>query len=162
KHNPVRNFDLQVTTPKGRQWCNVSVLIADDAGLKHPYTIHILRQINTRKRLELLVKDFLVSEIDLPEREAAAVIQSSRSPVGETELTQRELEILKLLATGQTSTAMGKALHISRNTVDNHVQHILKKLNAHSRLEAVRIAERAGLFIRSTNGNSTSGNGAHA
>ncbi|MCC6328799.1 MAG: response regulator transcription factor, partial [Acidobacteria bacterium] len=37
-------------------------------------------------------------------------------------------------------------LHISRNTVDNHIQHILKKLNAHSRLEAVRRAELSGLI----------------
>ncbi len=66
--------------------------------------------------------------------------------MSETELTLREKEILKLLGTGQTSRSIAGSLHISRNTVDNHIQHILKKLNAHSRLEAVRRAELSGLI----------------
>jgi DNA-binding CsgD family transcriptional regulator len=41
---------------------------------------------------------------------------------------------------------IAKQLQISPTTVNNHIQHILKKLNAHTRLEALRRAERAGLI----------------
>ncbi len=156
KHHPIRNFDLQVSTPNGKRWCNVSVMIADESGSAKPYTIHILRQIDVRKRLERLVRDFLVTEIDLPEEEAAVLVHSPRSSVSETELTQRETEILDLLATGKSSAAIAGKLHISRNTVDNHTQHILKKLNAHSRLEAVRRAELAGLLTKRGKGTRSS------
>jgi DNA-binding NarL/FixJ family response regulator len=37
-------------------------------------------------------------------------------------------------------------LHLSRTTINNHVQHILRKLDAHSRLEAIRRAEHARLI----------------
>jgi DNA-binding NarL/FixJ family response regulator len=50
------------------------------------------------------------------------------------------------LAKGVTTAAIAERLGISRTTVNNHVQHILHKLNAHSRLEAIRRAEHAGLI----------------
>jgi DNA-binding CsgD family transcriptional regulator len=55
-------------------------------------------------------------------------------------------EILRLLARGATTTTIAQQLHVSRTTVNNHVQHILRKLDAHSRLEAIRRAEHAGLL----------------
>src|SRR5262245_36205655 len=54
-HHPIGNFDLQVRTANGRQWCNVSVLIADEGNSTNPCSIHILREIDVRKRLELLM-----------------------------------------------------------------------------------------------------------
>lgn len=146
KRHPVHHFDLRVETQDGKQWCNMSVLIASENNSKEPYTVHILRAIDVRKRLELTVRDFLVTEVKLPKEEAAALIHTTNSALSETELTLREKEILKLLGTGQTSRSIAGSLHISRNTVDNHIQHILKKLNAHSRLEAVRRAELSGLI----------------
>lgn len=145
-HHQVSNFDLQVETPQGKRWCNVSVLIADVANSALPYSIHIIRPIDTRKRLEMLVRDFIVTETKLPAEEARALVSSTRSPVREVELTNRELEILRLLAKGATTEAIAEQLHISRTTVNNHTQHILHKLNAHTRLEAIRRAEIAGLI----------------
>ncbi|MBS1769860.1 MAG: response regulator transcription factor [Acidobacteria bacterium] len=124
----------------------MSVIIARENNTREPYTVHILRPVDVRKRLELAVRDFLITEVSLPQEKAAALVRTTRSGVSETELTAREREVLKLLATGQTSPSIAKDLHISRNTADNHIQHILKKLNAHSRLEAVRRAELAGLI----------------
>ncbi|KXK06950.1 MAG: two component transcriptional regulator, LuxR family [Acidobacteria bacterium OLB17] len=146
KNHPIHHFDLKVDTQNGRQWCNMSVIIAQENNSKAPYTIHILRPVDVRKRLELAVRDFLVTEVSLPKEKAAALVRTTKSGVRETELTAREREILKLMGTGKSSSAIAAALHISRNTVDNHVQHILKKLNVHSRLEAVRKAELAGLI----------------
>jgi DNA-binding NarL/FixJ family response regulator len=56
------------------------------------------------------------------------------------------LEVLRLLAKGETTESIADQLSISRTTVNNHIQHILHKLNAHTRLEAIRRAEHAGLI----------------
>ena len=146
KHHPVGSFDLQVQTANGRQWCNVSVLIADGENSITGYAIHIVRQIDFRKRLELLVRDFVVTGTGLPAEQAATLISSTRSPARETDLTVRERDVLKLLAKGVTTTAVAEQLRISRTTVNNHVQHILRKLDSHTRMEAIRRAEHDGLI----------------
>lgn len=71
------------------------------------------------------------------------------SAAAPTALTDREQEVLELLADGLSSQAIAERLFLSLNTVRNHVQNILTKLGAHSRLEAVATAVRAGLVHRS-------------
>jgi len=63
-----------------------------------------------------------------------------------TDLTGREREILELIAEGLTNAAIAKRLFISVNTVRNHVQSLLAKLGAHSKLEALSVAVRDGLI----------------
>jgi DNA-binding NarL/FixJ family response regulator len=57
-------------------------------------------------------------------------------------LTARELEVLHALAEGMTTPAICDRLDISRNTLRTHVQNIMTKLHAHSKLEAVTVALR--------------------
>ena len=146
KRHPISNFDLLMNTASGRQWCNVSVLVAENGATTNPYAIHIVRPIDLRKRLEILVRDFVVSKTNVPAAEAVAMISSTRDAAREAELTEREHEILRLLAKGSTTSGVADQLHISRTTVNNHVQHILRKLDSHTRLEAIRRAEHAGLI----------------
>ncbi|MCU1493081.1 MAG: response regulator transcription factor [Acidimicrobiaceae bacterium] len=61
-------------------------------------------------------------------------------------LTDRELAVLRLLAGGRPNAAIASELLISVNTVRNHVQNILTKLGAHSKLEAVAKARDSGLL----------------
>lgn len=61
-------------------------------------------------------------------------------------LTQREIEILRLLARGRDTLAMADDLTISANTVRTHLQNIFSKLGAHSKLEAVTFARERGLI----------------
>jgi DNA-binding NarL/FixJ family response regulator len=61
-------------------------------------------------------------------------------------LTSRELEVLELMGDGASSAEIGTRLFISRNTVRSHVQAVLNKLGAHTRLEAVVIATKSGLI----------------
>ncbi len=68
------------------------------------------------------------------------------SGVDPTRLTQRELEVLRMLHAGHAAERIARDLHIAPNTVRNHVQRILTKLGATSRLEAVAIARRDGLL----------------
>jgi DNA-binding NarL/FixJ family response regulator len=64
-------------------------------------------------------------------------------------LTDREREILRLLARGATTHQITEALAISRNTVRTHVQHLLDKLHAHTRAQAVQFAVAAQLLLDS-------------
>jgi len=61
-------------------------------------------------------------------------------------LTERELEVLKLVAKGMSNRDIADHLYISENTVKNHVRSILEKLHLHSRMEAVVYAVREKLF----------------
>lgn len=72
--------------------------------------------------------------------------QATPDPSGALALTQREIEILRLLAHGRDSLAIADALSISANTVRTHLQNIFAKLGAHSKLEAVTIANRRRLI----------------
>jgi two-component system response regulator DevR len=64
------------------------------------------------------------------------------------DLTPRERQVLELLAQGQSKEEIARRLFLSSNTVRNHIQNILTKLGAHSRLEAVAAAAREGLLHR--------------
>lgn len=61
-------------------------------------------------------------------------------------LTEREMQVLKLVARGMNNRDIAKELFISENTVKNHVRNILEKLQIHSRMEAVMIAVREKLI----------------
>lgn len=63
-----------------------------------------------------------------------------------SDLTAREVEILALLAEGLSNQTIAERLVISLHTVRNHVQNVLTKLQAHSKLEAVSIAVREGII----------------
>ena len=61
-------------------------------------------------------------------------------------LTEREAEVLRLLASGASTIAIAKSLFISAHTARTHVQNVLMKLGVHSRLEAAAYAVRHGLI----------------
>jgi len=67
-----------------------------------------------------------------------------RSP--ESELSDRELEVLGCLARGRTTAQIAFELFISENTVKTHVRHILEKLEASNRAEAVSKAIQLGII----------------
>ena len=74
----------------------------------------------------------------------AVSTQSSQQP--ESELSDRELEVLECLAQGRTTVQIASELFISENTVKTHVRHILEKLTASNRAEAVSKAMQLGIF----------------
>jgi PAS domain S-box-containing protein len=60
----------------------------------------------------------------------------------ELQLTPRQAEVLDLLERGRSTRQIAEELHLSIETVRNHVRHLLRAVGAHSRLEAVAIANR--------------------
>lgn len=63
-----------------------------------------------------------------------------------SDLTAREQEVLVLLAGGRSNAAIADSMHVSINTVRNHVANVLAKLGVHSKLEALSVAVREGLI----------------
>jgi two-component system response regulator NreC len=61
-------------------------------------------------------------------------------------LTSREKEVLQLLAEGNTNAEIGRILFISSNTVQTHRDHVMKKLDIHSRAELMKYALRKGVI----------------
>src|SRR5262249_12734417 len=72
------------------------------------------------------------------------VAKSGRVPAAS--LTEREVEVLRLLARGQTNKGIAAQLTVSPKTVDNHIQHIYEKLNVSTRAAATLFAVEQNLL----------------
>jgi PAS domain S-box-containing protein len=124
---PIQNFDMHTRNKAGKSvWLNISVLVTPARPGTGPLTIHLFRDVTATKELLGLVQERLSAP-------------PPAAPENGT-LTRRELEILRLLATGANTKVAAERLHVSPATVRNHVQNIFGKLGVHSRLEAVAYA----------------------
>jgi DNA-binding NarL/FixJ family response regulator len=83
--------------------------------------------------------------------DVAGGLVGRRPPSVGGDLTRRETDVLHLVGAGLSNQDIAGELRISVNTVRNHVQRVLTKLDAHSKLEAVAVAARHGL-LRSDRG----------
>jgi DNA-binding NarL/FixJ family response regulator len=94
--------------------------------------------------------DYLVKPIDPDELMARLrrLLERSRlwSKPTSVELSEREIEVLQLVAEGYPPAEVARKLVISPKTVSSHVQRILSKLNVHTRAQAVAVAYEAGLI----------------
>lgn len=107
---------------------------------KHRAGREVLDAIRAAAAGEALITPSLLARL-LPRLRREPIRQASK-------LTAREIEVLELLAEGLSNQAIADRLDVSLNTVRNHVQNVLTKLHAHSRLEAVAAAVRRGLIER--------------
>jgi PAS domain S-box-containing protein len=144
-NHPVSNFDLRLQTKTGKLWCNLSTLLVKDhaSGVRH--TIYIVRPREMRKRLEQALSEFVRTQAHTHSNGAPKISSSATLDVN-LSLTARELEVLRHLAKGHSTKTIANQLNISSATVNNHIKHILTKLGAHTRLEAIRHAESAGMI----------------
>lgn len=78
--------------------------------------------------------------------EFATMAKKSDDRASRPSLTEKQLQVLQLAADGLTNRQIGRKLHISENTVKNHMRNILEKLHLHSRMEAVLYAVREELI----------------
>jgi DNA-binding CsgD family transcriptional regulator len=86
---------------------------------------------------------------DDPDRAVFAVAWLEPQPprVIAADLTPRQKQVLELLAAGGSTEQIAAELHLTTETVRNHIRHVLKALGAHSRLEAVVLARRQGVIL---------------
>lgn len=143
---PVSSYDVRVRTGRGdRRWLNMSILalkVAEGGDMK--LIAHLFRDISQKKDSELLFRKIL--EIAQHYRNNPVEFGNGKDLHRLSEkLTVREREVLALLTRGLNTQEIAGALFISPNTVRNHVQNILGKLEVHSRMEAIAYAYRYGL-----------------
>jgi DNA-binding NarL/FixJ family response regulator len=77
---------------------------------------------------------------------AARIISQMRAPA-EEKLSDREVEVLQLVAEGESNSEIASRLHISQATVKSHLIHIFGKLGVSDRTAAVTVALRRGILI---------------
>ena len=71
-------------------------------------------------------------------------------PRGFDDLTERELDVFRLVARGLSNPEIGRELYISETTVKTHITHILQKLNLRDRVQAVVLAYQTGILDTET------------
>lgn len=83
-------------------------------------------------------------------RQVIRAVNVEQTHLANRGLSDREMEVLECLAEGKTTSQISSALFISDNTVKTHVRHILEKLEASNRAEAVSKAMQIGLIRKET------------
>jgi DNA-binding NarL/FixJ family response regulator len=91
------------------------------------------------------IKAAAQGQVQLSPQAAARLMREVRAPESLEALTERETEVLKLLAQGKANKEIAAALQIGEKTVKTHVSNILAKLNVQSRTQAALYAVRIGL-----------------
>ena len=94
--------------------------------------------------LRQAIKNAAQGRVQLSHKVAERLMQDIRAPEYHEKLTQREREVLILLAKGNSNKYIAESLHISIPTVKSHVSSILRKLSLPGRTQAALFAVRAG------------------
>ncbi len=133
---PVARFPLTIETSKGKpREFEMSMFAIPSYHPALSIVVHVVREWRKKKKFSALEKGL---ETETSTREPLWPMSTREGePVT---LTGREKEILRHLAQGESAAEIGKSLFISAVTVRNHIQAILRKLDVHSKLEAVVFA----------------------
>ena len=130
----IPNFDLEVSLRSGeRLWVNLSTVVWQNPRTQDRLVIHLAHDITKQKKTERATEEMLRMS-----RQFNKVAEDSTlavSPVAA--LSEQEVQILRLFASGKNSPEIAKNLQISLQTLRNHLHHINQKLRTHNRLEAV-------------------------
>jgi DNA-binding CsgD family transcriptional regulator len=143
RQHPIHHFDMRTRRKDGQEvWINVSTILVPADGDRPAGTVHLFREVTqARQAADRSRPPSERAGTGVRERFAIGGVGSPGDPGKKPAecLTSREREVLHLIAGGLTTSAVAGRLCISHVTVRNHIQHILAKLGAHSRLEAVSL-----------------------
>lgn len=137
---PVPGYDARIETRTGGgRWVAVSVLSVDTED--GTYLVHLVRDAQkAHDTLEMARGLLRLSPGEGVEAKARAGRKAA------PELTPRQKQVLTMLADGKGVKEIRRELYLSQATVRNHVRSLLQALGAHSQLEALAKARRAGLL----------------
>ena len=142
---------LLITAGKSNLEIADELVIAEGTARRH--VANIYEKINATNRVEAAAyanqHNLVEMAIALQEKGGAAAGAPTAYPDG---LTQREVEVLRLLVVGKSNQDVAAELVISINTVGNHVRSILNKTNSANRTEAATYAAQKGLLLAHPDG----------
>jgi PAS domain S-box-containing protein len=141
-------YDICSKTKSGRDlWISVSIIPGDSKTPGGPAAIHLFRDVTDRCLSEALARDTLAAVRGYMESSRPSNGDVARpAPAPNPRLSARELEVLRRLAQGDSTTELAENLSISVATARNHMDRVMRKLGVHSRLKAVVRAARLGLI----------------
>ena len=158
-HEGMNRFEITSGDRSRSKTIGMTVIEIHDSRPGHFTAVHILDQIDEKSRLARELNRLRETSggvghlsdggtpitLQLSHASTAQVSQAIDVDAAVTEqLSDREMDVLRAIASGQANKDIANSLHISVATTRNHVQHILKKLSVHSKLEAVALAFRNG------------------
>lgn len=142
---PIRPYEFQVMNLSGQMLkVRCSVIVAPGARPRRFNFIHLMEPVEPAAEKELNEHARwcgATQEIPSAAGKRKAV---SEDPV--RTLTPREVEVLRLVASGTSTKDIARMLGVQASTVSNHIQHTLDKLGAHTKLQAVYAAQQRGLL----------------
>jgi len=95
--------------------------------------------------LRTVIKAVAAGQVQFSPQVSSYLLRELQEPVKPTTLTDREAQVLNLLAQGKSNKEIASYLQIAEDTVKSHIRHILTKLGVQSRTQAVILAIRQGL-----------------
>ena len=107
---------------------------------------YILKDDDYVSKIDAIIRDLASGEVYLSPQAYEALARATRAAGKEQPLSEREIEILQLAKRGLPNPQIAQALFISPGTVRNHLSAIYRKLDVHSRHEALQVAERRELI----------------
>jgi NarL family two-component system response regulator LiaR len=110
-----------------------------------PGAIGYLLKDTDAEELHRAIRGAAEGRVQLASEAAARLMREVRAPENPEALTERETEVLKLLARGQSNRQIAGELFVEEKTVKAHVSSILRKLGVQSRTQAALHAVRTGL-----------------
>ncbi|HEU5349272.1 MAG TPA: response regulator transcription factor, partial [Ktedonobacterales bacterium] len=126
---------------------DASVVAAVKAG-----AIGYLLKDTQADELRSAIRAAAMGQVRLAPQAAARLMNEVREPENPDMLTEREIEVLRLLARGQANKEIARTLHIAEKTVKTHVSNILAKLGVQSRTQAALYALRVGIAPSASTG----------
>jgi DNA-binding NarL/FixJ family response regulator len=107
---------------------------------------YILKDDDYVSKIDVIIRDLFDGEIYLSPQAYTALAKATRAEGQLQPLTERELEVLRLAKRGLPNPQIAQSLHISPGTVRNYLSSIYRKLDVHSRHEALQIAKDRNLI----------------
>jgi PAS domain S-box-containing protein len=142
----VKDYDILISNKSDQvRWINLSTLTFPANGDVSKLILHSFRDVTRKKQFEQLISHILKVAGDLQNRDPPRAPFPAANGQPAEDLTNRELEVLSLLAQGFSTDRIARSLFISPSTARNHIRNILEKFQVHSRLEAVVQAYKHGL-----------------
>jgi PAS domain S-box-containing protein len=144
RNEAVHGFELDVRRAGGEPVRAAISIVCVPGSRPGTYTmLHLVRPVERDRAVEDLLRRLLNTE-QVQRTRSGDIGEDPSAPLDR--LTRREIEVLGLLAAGAGNQQIATSLFISVATVRTHIEHILRKLKVHSKLEAVSIAHRNNLY----------------
>jgi PAS domain S-box-containing protein len=142
---PIHPYEFEVMNHDGKMIkVRCSVIVAPNVRPHRFNLIHLIEPLGLAPEID--VNESVRPYAAATYRPSALGERKAVSPDPIQRLTTREIEVLRLMAGGTSTNDIARALGIQASTVKNHIQHILEKLGAHTKLQAACVAQQRGLI----------------